>query len=126
MAATGPDGGDAWVATVQIADIDPDYPVRVDVEGVPIALCRVGEEVFAINDICSHAYAHLSDGFVEGGEIFCPLHQGSFCLKTGEAVAAPCFEPIETYGTRIDGGVVHVSASSVLQQKAKRRIEAPG
>ena len=122
MAATVAEDDEAWVATTPIADIDPDYPARVDVEGVPVALCLVGEEVFAINDICSHAYAHLSDGFMDGEEIFCPLHQGSFCVKTGAAIAAPCFEPIETYRTRVDDGIVYVSARSVLQQKGQRQI----
>ena len=123
MATMPRDQDENWVATVRVDEIDPDYPARADVEGVPIALCRVGDDVFAINDICSHAYAHLSDGFVEGGEVFCPLHQGSFCVRTGQAVAAPCSEPIEAYRARVEAGIVLVSARSVLEQKGKRRTE---
>ena len=55
-----------------------------------MALCLVKGEVFAIDNICSHASALLSNGYLEGHELFCPLHGGSFDVRTGEAVAAPC------------------------------------
>jgi len=112
--------GDVWVATVPILDIDPDYPVRVEIEGEPIALCRVGDEAFALNDICSHAYAHLSDGFVEEGQLYCPLHQGSFCVRTGKAIAAPCYDPVEAYKVLVKDRMVYVSKSSVVEQKGRR------
>jgi naphthalene 1,2-dioxygenase system ferredoxin subunit len=100
-----------WVPTVALDVIDPDYPTMVAIGESEIALCRVGDEAFAVGNICSHAYARLSDGFVEGGEVFCPLHQGSFDVRTGAAVAAPCFEPIASYATRIVDGIVHVAAT---------------
>jgi len=102
------DGSD-WVATIAADTIDPDYPSMATLGDVEVALCRVDGEVFAIGNICTHAYARLSDGFVEGCEVFCPLHQGSFDVRTGEAIASPCYEPVASYATKVEGGVVYVA-----------------
>ena len=56
----------------------------------------------------THAYAFLSDGFVEGFEIVCPLHSGSFDVRTGEPKAPPCDEPIDVFPCRIENGDVYV------------------
>jgi nitrite reductase/ring-hydroxylating ferredoxin subunit len=98
-----------WVATIAADTIDADYPSMATVGEVEVALCRVGGEVFAIGNICTHAYARLSDGFVEGCEVFCPLHQGSFDVRTGEAVSSPCYEPVASYATKVEDGIVYVS-----------------
>jgi nitrite reductase/ring-hydroxylating ferredoxin subunit len=109
---------DPWVAVASLSEIDPDYPTMTTVGAVEIALCRVGEHVFAVNNICSHAYARLSDGFVEQYQVFCTLHQGSFDIRTGCAVAAPCYDPIATYSTMIKNGTVYVDVT--------RSPDAPG
>ena len=54
-------------------------------------------------DICSHAYAHLSDGYVDGDTVECPLHQGLFHIPTGKAMAPPVTQDIATYPVRIQG-----------------------
>jgi nitrite reductase/ring-hydroxylating ferredoxin subunit len=98
-----------WIATVAADTIDPEFPVRAMIgDDVEVALCRVEDEVFAVGNICTHAFARLSDGFQEGSEVFCPLHQGSFDVRTGAAIAAPCHEPIASYPTRIENGIVLV------------------
>ena len=62
----------------------------------------------AVHDICTHQYAHLSDGYVEDGCIECPLHQGRFNLTTGAAECAPVTEPIKVYPLKVEGGRVMV------------------
>lgn len=99
---------DDWIATVAVESIDPEYPVMARLGEVEVALCRVDDDVFAIGNICTHAFARLSDGFQEGAEVFCPLHQGSFDVRTGAAIAAPCHEPVRSYPTRVEDGIVHV------------------
>ena len=98
-----------WHAAGQFDALDPQYPARVSVDGVDIALCRIGDEVFAISNMCSHAFAFLSDGFIEGHEVFCPLHEGSFDVRTGEAKSLPCREAIEVFQVKRDGNEIFVA-----------------
>ena len=83
--------------------------LAVNVQGHELALFRVGDEVFATDALCTHGNARLCDGFVEGHEIECPLHQGRFDLRSGAATCAPAFHALKVYPIRIDGGRVHVS-----------------
>lgn len=102
------DGVD-WVEAVSLDSIDPEYPSMFRVGEREMVLCRVDDEVFSLANICSHAFARLSDGHVEGFQVFCPLHQGSFDVRTGAAVAAPCHAPIVAYPARVQDGMVYVS-----------------
>ena len=83
--------------------------IQIDVSGNPVCVTRVGEEVFATSNICSHAYAELSDGEVEGYVIECWLHGANFDLRTGEALTLPAIEPIETYQVDRDGNKLTIS-----------------
>lgn len=92
-----------WVAVVEVNAIPEDDVIGVSHEGKAIALYKSDGEVFATDDVCTHGQALLSDGFLEDGEIECPLHQGRFCIKSGKAMCAPLTEDIRTYPVRIDG-----------------------
>ena len=83
--------------------------IQIDVNGNPVCVTRVGEEVFATSNICSHAYAELSDGEVEGYVIECWLHGANFDLRTGKALTLPAIEPIETYQVDRDGNKLTIS-----------------
>ena len=72
-----------------------------------IALKR-GVEIFATDDVCTHAYAKLSDGWLDKGEIECPLHAGRFDVKTGKATAPPCTDDLKTYPVRVSGNEIQV------------------
>ena len=78
----------------------------MDVDGSPVALYRLGNEVFATAGICTHALAILSDGFVEDGKIECPLHQGQFDIRSGKALCPPVTEDLRTYAVKLDGNDV--------------------
>jgi nitrite reductase/ring-hydroxylating ferredoxin subunit len=65
--------------------------------GVEIALCRGDSGVFAVADLCTHAHARLTDGFVLGDVIECPLHQAQYRLDTGELVEGPDCPALQTY-----------------------------
>lgn len=85
-----------------------DEPRAVDAAGVSIAVFRVGEELFALHDLCTHERVPLSEGFVEDGCVECPLHQGLFDLRTGEPRKAPCVTPVQTYPVRVADGRVQI------------------
>ena len=75
----------------------------VNVDGITIAVYRLGDEVFATHGICTHALAFLSDGWVEDGKIECPLHQGQFDIRTGKALCSPVTEDLRVYPVKRDG-----------------------
>ena len=69
-----------------------------------IAVIRSGETIYAIEDICTHDGAPLTGGEIEGGEIICPRHGARFCLRTGEALTPPAYEPVRVFETKIENG----------------------
>ena len=72
------------------ADLDDGEARQVVIGGREIAIFNLQGNFFATDDICTHAYASLADGYVEGERVECPLHGGCFDIKTGKAVTAPC------------------------------------
>ena len=73
----------------------------------PIALFKLSDGVFATDAICTHGNANLCGGFVEDdGQIECPLHQGRFDIRSGEATLAPCSDAIRSYAAKIEDGRV--------------------
>jgi 3-phenylpropionate/trans-cinnamate dioxygenase ferredoxin subunit len=83
-------------------------PVKIEKEGKSICLTRIGEEVFAVNDTCSHSDASLSEGEVTDFKIECWLHGAEFDLRTGAALTLPATQAIQTYAVTIDGNSVRV------------------
>lgn len=61
---------------------------------------------YALDDTCSHGQASLSEGWIEGGEVECPLHSARFCLKSGEPQCMPATQAVRTHRVEVhDGGV---------------------
>jgi naphthalene 1,2-dioxygenase system ferredoxin subunit len=93
---------DNWLDAAALADVPVGDVIGVQVGGKDIALYEVEGEVFATDNICTHGHARMSDGFLEGREIECPLHQGKFDVCSGKALCAPLTENIKTYAVRIE------------------------
>ena len=91
-----------WMDAGAVADVPEGDVIGVRVGGKEIALYEVEGEVFATDNICTHGHARMSDGFLEGKEIECPLHQGKFDVCTGQALCAPLTDNIRTYAVRIE------------------------
>jgi 3-phenylpropionate/trans-cinnamate dioxygenase ferredoxin subunit len=75
-----------------------------------IAVARSGDEYFAIENVCTHDGAELTGGAIEGTEIICPRHGARFCLRTGQALTPPAYEPIRVFETKIASGRLWVNA----------------
>lgn len=90
-----------WIDAVAVDAVPEGDVVGVNVAGKEIALYEVEGEIFATDNVCTHGHARMSDGFLEGREIECPLHQGKFDVCTGQALCAPLTENIRTYSVRI-------------------------
>jgi naphthalene 1,2-dioxygenase system ferredoxin subunit len=93
---------DNWIDAAALADVPAGDVIGVNVAGKDIALYEVEGEVFATDNVCTHGHARMSDGFLEGREIECPLHQGKFDVCTGKALCAPLTENIKTYAVKIE------------------------
>jgi 3-phenylpropionate/trans-cinnamate dioxygenase ferredoxin subunit len=102
---------DAYVRVCSLGDLVEDTPQRVEVDGVPISVVRTAGDVFAINDICSHANVSLSEGEVEDCQIECWLHGSTFDLRTGKPSGLPATRPVPVYPVKIIGDDVLVSVT---------------
>ncbi len=100
---------DQWIDVSATEDIPEDDVIGVDIAGKSIALYRVEGEVFATDNLCTHGNARLCDGFLEGHEIECPLHQGKFDIRNGKAMCAPLTDDVKTYPIKIEGDRVFVA-----------------
>lgn len=98
-----------WIDVCDLADIPEDDVIAQVVADREIAFYEVEGEIYATSNRCTHGDARLSDGFLEDGEIECPLHQGRFCVKSGKAQCEPLTEDIRTYPVRVDNGRVLVA-----------------
>jgi 3-phenylpropionate/trans-cinnamate dioxygenase ferredoxin component len=94
-----------------LGDLEEDLPLRVEVDGVPVSVVATGGEVFAINDICSHANVSLSEGEVDDCQIECWLHGSRFDLRTGKPSGPPATRPVAVYPVKIVGDDVLVSVT---------------
>ncbi len=92
-----------FVKVAQVGDLSPGEMIAVEVGGDRVLLANVGGNIHAIDDICSHAYASLSEGDLSGEEVECPLHGSAFNVITGEVLTPPADESIRVYQLRIDG-----------------------
>jgi len=97
-----------WVDVAREDDFQPGGSKVVDVDEVQIAVFNLDGEYFAIEDVCTHDYATLAGGKIDGDQIICPRHGARFNIKTGEALTAPAYEPIPTFPVRVDNGMVQV------------------
>ena len=86
-------------------------PVKINVNGEDICVTRIGDEVFAIGDVCTHSDASLSEGDVTDFKIECWLHGAEFDLRTGEALTLPANIPARTYPVNIVDDVVEVQVN---------------
>ena len=104
--------GDGLPLLCQFSELEEDEPMQVFLEGrAPLAVYLHEGEVFVTDDICTHGQAHLSEGYLEDGEIECPLHSGRFDIRTGQPTGQPCTEAITAYRTVVDGDAVYLGAA---------------
>ena len=92
------------------SEIGPGMMKSVEPNGVPVMIANVGGRFLAVSDVCTHARARLSDGFLNESDctVECPIHNGVFSLETGEALEFPADEPLPTYPVTVVDGDIHI------------------
>ena len=97
-----------WAVAAQRSKLAEGDVLGVEIGDKSIALYNVGGEIHATDNICTHAFALLSDGWLDGDCIECPLHAGRFDVRTGKALGPPVDEDIKVYPVRIVGDDIQV------------------
>jgi 3-phenylpropionate/trans-cinnamate dioxygenase ferredoxin subunit len=83
-----------------------------------IVLCHTRDGVFALSNICTHALARMSEGYLKGTRIICPLHGAAFDVSSGRVLGGPATVPLPTYATRVVNGVIEVAIPSGSDPRA--------
>ena len=99
------------MTSVNFSSMQDRKPIKVSVNGEDICLTRIGDEVFAIGDLCTHSDASLSEGDVTDFKIECWLHGAEFDLRTGEALTLPANIAAKTYPVKIVNDVVEIQVN---------------
>lgn len=94
-----------------LEDLPPGESVRIQAD-VPIAVFNADGDLYAIDDTCSHQDASLSDGWLEGCFVECPLHAALFDLRTGMPSCLPAKKPVRTHTVLVYDGHVYVDTRS--------------
>lgn len=104
--------GDAIEAPLGDLSQLPDGDMHVtEVDGIELLVCRVGGQLFAIEDVCSHADTPLSEGLLLGHKVVCPLHGAQFDVRDGTHSGPPAYTGVRCFAVAEspDGAVVHLT-----------------
>ncbi len=101
-----------------VDELEHEIGRRFDVAGHRIAVFKIGDDLYAIGDRCSHAEASLADGEVFDGAVECPRHGSEFDLGTGEPGSFPATRPVPVYDVEVSDGEVFVTVEPISEEDA--------
>ena len=104
----------AFERVCSLSEVEEDEALGVTVGAYDVAIARHGEEVFALQNMCSHAAVALSEGEVEDCTVECWLHGSRFDLRTGKPTGLPATEPVATFPVDVRDGDVYVDTETSL------------
>ena len=93
-----------WRDVAAASDVADDLPLSVKVGDREIGLFSLNGRYYGLEDVCPHAYALLSQGFVDGDEVECPLHGAKFHIPSGKCTKEPGGRDLACYEVRLEGG----------------------
>src|SRR5207237_7910576 len=96
-------------SVARASDIPPERVAVFEVGDHEVAVCNVGGEFYAIDDLCTHDGGSLDQGELEGDEIECPRHGARFDVRTGAVRQLPAYLPVDTHEVRLEGDTVQVA-----------------
>ena len=95
-------------------EIADDEALAVTLDGIDVGVARDGDDVYALQDLCSHQAVALTDGEVENCQIECFLHGSMFDLRSGKPTGPPATEPVSTFPVEVRDGDVYVDVATTL------------
>jgi len=99
---------DVFTPVAKLDELPDGGMKQVNVRGDLVGIYRVGEKVYALGDVCTHEYTHLTDGEFEPEEleVECPLHGSRFNVADGSVRILPATKPEPTYEVKIEGDMI--------------------
>lgn len=97
-----------WVDVVAENALAVGEHLVVDVEGVDVAIFKLEDGFYALEDVCTHDGAEIASGELDGDELICPRHGARFCVRTGEVKTAPAYEDIASFEIKLEESRVKV------------------
>lgn len=101
-----------WVDVAAVEDFPSGSFRLVTANGIAILVFNLNGRYYAVDNVCTHEYAQLCEGKLEGDHIICPLHGAHFSVMTGEALTAPAYENLRTFPVRVTDGWLEVDAEA--------------
>ncbi len=99
---------DGYQRIASTADVAQGKTLCLELDGREILLCNTKEGFFAVDNLCTHARARLSEGKLKGCKILCPLHGAAFDVRDGGVLTRPASKPLESYPLCIEGGDIYL------------------
>ena len=99
-----------WTDIGSLAELEASSRIESDVDGYRVRVAQVNGKLYAFEDRCTHDDSPFDDAPMEDTEIICPRHGARFCLRTGEALTPPAYEPLRTYAVQITDGRILVES----------------
>jgi nitrite reductase/ring-hydroxylating ferredoxin subunit len=94
-----------WIRVASVGDVEKGTAIPVETMGLSLAVYHLDDGRICVTDnTCTHAFALLTDGWLEGNIIECPLHAGQFDVCTGKGLGAPIDQDLRTYNVKVDAG----------------------
>ena len=118
---TGPPPGFERAAALE--EVPPGALKAVRLDGIALVLCNVEDEIFVVEDNCSHQHFPLSKGELDDHVLTCDWHGARFDVRTGEALALPAVQPVRTFRVRVLGGDVYVRTEGEPPTPAEALIQ---
>jgi len=103
--------------TVALGDVAEGKMRSYTVQGREIVVCHTKQGIYALDNICTHAYARLDEGRLRGTRLICPLHGASFDVRDGRALGAPATRPLATHTVKVSGERVDISLTPAESQQ---------
>ena len=93
-----------WVDVGSTEAVGGSQSLQTEVDGFPVVVVRCGREYYAVEDRCTHDGEPLGEAEIEDCKVICPRHGAQFCLRTGDALTPPAYEPLRTFAVREENG----------------------
>ncbi len=97
---------------VALRDVAEGKMLACAIGGREIVVCRTKDGIYAVDNICTHAYARLNEGRLRGTRLMCPLHGASFDVRDGRVLGAPATRPLTTHTVSVSGDVIDISLTA--------------
>ncbi|SPL70160.1 non-heme iron oxygenase ferredoxin subunit [Acinetobacter stercoris] len=98
----------SWISVCDKSEVTEDEPKAFELNGTKIGIFFVEEHYYAIENVCPHAFALLTEGFIEDQSVECPLHEAIFDIPTGELKSGPGCRNLCTYPVRVEGQNIQI------------------